>query len=153
MHLFAGELTAAALLVEEIQAAVEATRSSLAPYGVAGLVALRGREAEAASLIESSRHDVTKRGEGIGISVLDWAEAVLYNGLGRYEKARAPALRVAEHPEDLSSSNWGMVELIEAAIRSGATGVAVRTHRRLLEMTKATAATLRSESRLAVARC
>ena len=95
-HLFAGELTTAATLVDEIQAAIEATGSTLAPYGAVGLAALRGREAEAISLIDESRSDVTLRGEGRGLSVLDWAEAVLYNGLGRYEEACAAALRVVE---------------------------------------------------------
>jgi len=136
VHLFAGELTAAASLVDEIQAATEATGSGLAPYGAVGLVALRGRQAEAAYLIDRSRAEATKRGEGIGISVLDWAEAVLHNGHGRYEEARAAALRVTEHPNDLSTSNWGMVELIEAAVRTGTTKLAADAHRRLAEMTQ-----------------
>ena len=72
-HLFAGELTTAAALVDEIRAATEATGSNLAPYGAVGLAALRGREPEAISLIDESRGDVTRRGEGIGLSVLDWA--------------------------------------------------------------------------------
>jgi DNA-binding CsgD family transcriptional regulator len=101
-----------------------------------GLVALRGRRAEASYLIDRSRAEATKRGEGIGISVLDWAEAVLHNGLGRYEQARAAALRVTEHPNDLSTSNWGMVELIEAAVRAGTTELAADAHRRLAEMTR-----------------
>jgi hypothetical protein len=137
MHLFAGELTAAASLVDEAQAATEATGSNLAPYGAPGLVALRGREAEATSLIDSSRAAVTQRGEGIGISVLDWAEAVLHNGLGRYEEALAAARRVTEHPRDLSSSNWGRVELIEAAVRAGTRAVAADALRRLVEMARA----------------
>jgi DNA-binding CsgD family transcriptional regulator len=118
-HLFAGELAAAALLVDEIRAATEATGSNLTPYGAVGLAALRGREPEAISLIDEGRKDAIRRGEGIGLSVLDWAQAVLYNGLGRYDEARVAALRAAEHPHDLSTSNWGMVELIEAAVRAG----------------------------------
>jgi DNA-binding CsgD family transcriptional regulator len=133
-HLFAGELTTAASLVDEIRAATEATGSDLAPYGAVGLVALRGRELEAVSLIETSRSDVTRRGEGIGLSVLDWAQAVLYNGLGRYEEARAAALRVTEYPHDLSTSNWGMIELIEAAVRTGRRELAADTCRHLTEM-------------------
>ena len=124
-------------LVEQIQAATDATGSNLAPYAAVGLAALRGSEAEAARLIARSRAEVTRRGEGIGISVLDWAEAVLYNGLGRYEEARVAALRGTEHPDDLVSSNWWMVELIEAAVRAGTPELAVETHRRLLEMTRA----------------
>jgi DNA-binding CsgD family transcriptional regulator len=133
-HLFAGELTTAASLVDEIRAAAEATGSNLAPYGAVGLVALRGRESEAVSLIAESRGDVARRGEGIGLSVLDWAEAVLYNGLGRYEQARAAALRATEYPHNLSTSNWGMGELIEAAVRAGTPELAAAARSRLAEM-------------------
>src|SRR4029450_6129364 len=68
VHVFAAELTAAASLVDEIQAATEATGSNLGPYAAVGLVALRGREAEGARLVDSSRTEVTLRGEGIGSS-------------------------------------------------------------------------------------
>jgi DNA-binding CsgD family transcriptional regulator len=135
-HLFVGELTTAVSLVDEIRAATEATGSNLAPYGAVGLVALRGREPEAVSLIDESRKDVTLRGEGIGLSILDWAEAVLYNGLGRYEQARAAALRVVEHPHDLGTSNWGMAELIEAAVRAGTPELAAGARSRLAVMAK-----------------
>ena len=139
MHLFAGELSTAASLVEELQATTEATGTTLAPYGRVGLLALRGREAEAAAVIDRSRVEVTERGEGIGISVLDWAEAVLYNGLGRYEEARGSALRIAQHPQDLAPSNWHMAELIEAAARAGTPELAAEAHRRLVAMTGASA--------------
>jgi DNA-binding CsgD family transcriptional regulator len=137
MHLFAGELSTAASLVEELQVTTEATGSTLAPYARVGLLALRGRETEAASLIDGSRVEVTRRGEGIGISALDWAEAVLYNGLGRYEEARASALRIAEHPQDLAPANWHMAELVEAAARAGTPELAIDALRRLVAMTRA----------------
>jgi DNA-binding CsgD family transcriptional regulator len=137
MHLFAGELTAAASLVDEAQTATEATGSKLAPYGAVGLAALRGRHADATALIDSSRAEVTQRGEGIGISVLDWAVAILHNGLGRYEEAGEAAQRVTEHPNELSSSNWGMVELIEAAVRAGSPELAADPYRRLEKMARA----------------
>jgi DNA-binding CsgD family transcriptional regulator len=136
MHLFAGDLTAATSLVEEVQAATAATGSSLAPYGAVGLAALRGREAETSALIDASIGEVVSRGEGIGISVTQWARAVLYNGLGRYRTALAAAQEVTEHPDDLGSSNWGMVELIEAAALGGTPEIAAGTHRRLLAMTE-----------------
>jgi DNA-binding CsgD family transcriptional regulator len=134
--LFAGELTAAALLVDEIRAATGATGSNLTPYGSVGLAALRGREPEAISLIDESRQDAMRRGEGVGLSVLDWAQALLYNGLGRYDEAREAALRVTEYPHDLSTSNWGMVELIEAAIRAGTPELAADARSRLAEMAR-----------------
>ena len=136
VHLFAGELTRAASLVDEIRAAVEATGSNVAPYAAVGLAALRGREVEVIPLIGETRIDVTQRGEGVGLSILDWALAVLYNGLGRYELARAAALRVAEHPRDVGASNWGMVELIEAAVRAGTPELAADARSRLAEMTR-----------------
>jgi DNA-binding CsgD family transcriptional regulator len=138
VHLFAGELSRAALLVDEIRAATEATGVNLTPYGAVGLVALRGREPEAISLIEESRADATRRGEGIGLSVMDWAQAVLYNSLGRYDEARVAVLRVFEYPHDLGGPiNWGMVELIEAAVRSGTPELAADVRVRLAELAAA----------------
>jgi len=135
MHLLAGELTAAASLVDEIEAATDAIGGTLAPYGKVGLAALRGREVEAVDLIGRTRTEVTRRGEGIGVSVVDWAEAVLYNGLARYEDARSAALRVVDH-QDLNPSTWVMPEVIEAAVRAGTPELAAHTHRRLVDMTR-----------------
>jgi len=59
-----------------------------------------------------SRKDAIQRGEGVGLAVLDWAQAVLYNGLGRYDEARrGRAFRLFEYPHDIGGPiNWGMVE-------------------------------------------
>jgi DNA-binding CsgD family transcriptional regulator len=136
-HLFAGELVAAASLIGEIQAATDATGSHLAPYAPVALAAFRGREPEAAALIDRARPDVVRRGEGLGLSVLDWAEAVLYNGLGRYDAAQAAALRVGEHPDDLGTSNWAAVELIESVVRAGTPDLAADARARLAERARA----------------
>ena len=135
LHLLTGELDAAASLVAEIQRATDTTGLDLAPYGGVGLAAFRGHEAEASFLIERTRAEVTSRGEGIGLSVLDWATAVLYNGLGRYEEACTAALRVA--PRDLNPSMWIMAEVIEAAARTGTPEVAADAHGRLWSIAKA----------------
>jgi DNA-binding CsgD family transcriptional regulator len=136
-HLFAGELTAAASLVEEIRTSTEASDAVFLPYGALGLLVLRGHEAEARYLIEHSRLELIQRGEGIGLSMLDWAEAVLYNGLGRYEDACAAALRASEDPHALAASNWGMAELVEAAARAGNPDLAGDALRRLVDRTGA----------------
>ncbi len=135
LHLLTGELDVAASLVEEIQRVTDTTGSDLAPYGGVGLAALRGRETEAASLIERTRAEAMSRGEGIGLSVLGWAAAVLYNGLGRYEEAREAAAGVAAH--DLNPSMWIMAELIEAAVRAGTPEVADDARRRLGSIARA----------------
>ena len=65
MLLYAGELVAAASLVEEVQVVREATGSRLAPYGGLGLAALRGREAEMSILATATKDAVVQRGERV----------------------------------------------------------------------------------------
>jgi DNA-binding CsgD family transcriptional regulator len=136
MHVFAGELELAASLQEALQEATELTGSPLGPYHAVGLVAMRGREAEARQFIETARAEVIERGEGAGLSFMDWAEAVLYNGLGRYAEALAAARRVVDHTE-LVPLNWAMPELIEAAVRVGDFDLAAETARRLTDRSSA----------------
>jgi RNA polymerase sigma factor (sigma-70 family) len=137
VHLFAGELTASASLVEEIRTATEASDAVVAPYGAVGLLVFRGHLAEARYLIERTRAELTARGEGVGLSILDWAESVLYNGLGDYEDAGAAALRAIQDPHALAASNWGMAELIEAAARAGTPELADDALRRLVDTSAA----------------
>jgi DNA-binding CsgD family transcriptional regulator len=136
--LFAGELSAAASVVQEMQVAIEATGSNLAPYGALALAAFRGDEATAIALIETTLKEATLRGEGIGITVAEWANALLNNGLGRYQQALAAAQRATGHDRGLGrGENWAVAELIEAATRSGMTETAADAYRRLAEMTSA----------------
>jgi DNA-binding CsgD family transcriptional regulator/tetratricopeptide (TPR) repeat protein len=134
-HLFAGELTTAASLVGEVHAATTATASTLAPYGAVGVAALCGHEAEAVSLIEAHRDQVERRGEGIGLTVIAWAKAVLCNGLGRYQTALAAAREATSYAHDTGSSHWALAELVEAAVRSGKRGAAIDAYDRLAEVT------------------
>ena len=136
MHVFAGELALAASLQEALQEATELTGSPLAPYHTVGLVAMHGSEAEARQFFDTARAEVIGRGEGAGLSFIDWAESVLYNGLGRYAEALAAARRVVDHTE-LVPVNWAMPELIEAAVRVGALEVAAETDRRLTDRSRA----------------
>ena len=133
--MFAGDLTGAACMVGEIRAAMDATGSHLAPYAELGVAALRGRQAEAASLIDATIREVNLRGEGGGITTAECATAVLNNGLGSYEKAMQAARRAAAHSVDLVVRSWATVELVEAAVRSGHDDVAADALRRLAERT------------------
>ena len=119
VQLFLGDLAAAAALVVEAEAVTAATGSHLAPQGAIALAAWRGREAEATALIEAGRQEVVQRGEGLWLIATEWASAVLFNGLGRYEKALAAAEQASEHPHELGVSTWVPTELIEAAARTG----------------------------------
>jgi DNA-binding CsgD family transcriptional regulator len=138
VHVLVGELTEAAALIQELDAVTEATGSSLVPYGALLLAAWRGRETEAAQLIETTLTEVMRRGEGIGLTVTVRAKALLLNSLGRYEEALTAAQQTSAHLAELGLSAWGvLVELIEAAIRSGMPEHAADALARLAETTPA----------------
>jgi DNA-binding CsgD family transcriptional regulator len=130
-----GELAAAASLFDEVEAVGEATGSRLAPYGALALAAWRGHEAEFSHLVESRMPDLVARGEGAGLGVIPWAGALLYNGLGRYEEARLAAQQDGAY--ELLFSAWALVELIEAAVRSGESELAADAFSQLSETTGA----------------
>jgi DNA-binding CsgD family transcriptional regulator len=120
-----------------VQAATEATGSNLAPYGALGLAVLRGQETQAAALIGATAQQVALRGEGIGVTLTNWANAVLNNGLGRYDRALAAAEQGSEDPAELGLAAWSTVELIEAAARTGQRERAAGPLRFLAEITSA----------------
>jgi DNA-binding CsgD family transcriptional regulator len=137
MHLFKGDFAAAASLIEEAGAIAEATGGQLPPYAPVALAAFRGRERQASELIETATSDLVRRGEGVGLTFVQWATALLYNGLGRYEDALAAAQRAGEDPHELVFSMWAAVELIEAATRSGVPEQAAAAVGRLLDSARA----------------
>ena len=134
--LFAGELTAAAALADEVRTVIEATGTSRTFYAALGLAALRG-EASSAAMMDGAMQDAARRGEGIVITIAGWADAVLSNGLGRYQQAATAAQQAIGYEGDLGTSNWAVAELIEAAARSGDMDTAAAALSRLAEMTSA----------------
>ncbi|MFJ2399352.1 AAA family ATPase [Streptomyces sp. NPDC087843] len=139
VHTCAGELDSAALLIAEIDRLQEATGSGFAPYGTMTLAAWQGRAHDAVPLIEAGMEDALESGEGIGVAVARRAQAVLHNGLARYEEAFDAARVASEHPQDLVAANWGLVELVEAAVRSGRSDAAEAALARLTRTTDAAA--------------
>jgi DNA-binding CsgD family transcriptional regulator len=118
VHVQAGEFAAATALIEEADAITTATGYAPVKYHSVLLAALRGNESEALGLIESARHDGVARGEGRVVGLTSFADAVLYNGLGRYDDALRAACQACED-EDLGLFGWSLIELIEAGARSG----------------------------------
>jgi DNA-binding CsgD family transcriptional regulator len=135
LHAHAGELEQGAALIAEAQVVADATGSQLAPYGATGVAAWRGREAEAAELIAANMDGVTSRGEGRGVTS-QYSAALLYNGLGYYDKALAAAELVCEY-DDIGVLGWELAELVEAAVRSGQPARASGALQRLSETTRA----------------
>ena len=142
MLLFAGDVSTAMALTDEGRAVIDATGSQFAPYAAMGLAALQGRQVEVSALIEDTASDVALRGEGIAMSVAEWTNALLHNGLGRYPeamRAAQQALHYQEYPgmHYPGIANWAAAELVEASARSGMTGIATDTYRWIAEMTSA----------------
>ena len=66
----------------------------------------------------------------------NWAAAVLYNGLARYEEAAAAARQATSNTFEPWISMWALPELVEAASRSGDTELARNALERLAETTQ-----------------
>ncbi len=120
LHLFAGEISGGCLagrrdpddLRRDRESAWRRTARSPGRPGVAGLD-------EATPLIAATTDEVTARGEGGGMSIAHWANAVLMNGLARYQEALAAAQAATADPTELGVASWALPELIESAVRSG----------------------------------
>ena len=137
VHLAAGELAAARLLTGEVRTVCEATGIPLTPYVDLALAAFEGREANASALARAVEREAMTTGEGIGLTISHWATALLYNGLGRYGDAFHAAELATEHPQELRFATRALVELIEAAARSGKHSRAADALERLSQSTRA----------------
>jgi DNA-binding CsgD family transcriptional regulator/tetratricopeptide (TPR) repeat protein len=131
-----GDFASAALLVAEADAVTGATGARVAPYAALVLAAFRGPEADATNLIEATITEATAGGQGTAVQYAHWANAVLNNGLGHYEKALASAIQASEDTPELFVASWALPELIEAACRCGAPELAVDALDRLREQTE-----------------
>ena len=139
VHLFRGELGAASALIDEAGAAIEATGASLTPWGAIAIAALRGRAQDAVPMLEAAAAEAAGRGEGISLTVIAWARALLYNGLGVPDKAFAAALEGIDCPTNSAAAAWALVELIEAGARLGESEAAGKAARRFAEIAGAAA--------------
>ena len=132
---WSGDFGAAASLIAESEAVCEATGARIAPYAALLLAGLRGRPAEVVPLVDLAIS--AAGGKGQVVILAQWVTAILYNGLGRYEEAREAAGQAAGDPSGFQVSRWALLELIEAAARSGDMPAARDALQRLAETTQA----------------
>jgi DNA-binding CsgD family transcriptional regulator len=137
LHLFVGDFASVTSLVAEMESVTTTIGSSIVPYTTVALAAFRGREAQALEQIEARTKDVQLRGEGKGLGFIQWATALMCNGLGRYQQALASAKDASEDSHAHWFSSWAIAELIEAATRSGVPERAGDTLARLSEIARA----------------
>jgi ATP/maltotriose-dependent transcriptional regulator MalT len=118
-------LAAAQQLFSESESISTSTGNRVPPFALLRILALKGNEAEASSLIQAVIQEGTNRGQGQAVMVAYWAAAVLYNGLGRYEEAAAASREVFTNGiRRYCLSMWTLMELIEASARIGDAKVA-----------------------------
>jgi DNA-binding CsgD family transcriptional regulator len=134
---WSGDFAEAAGLVAESDAVCEVTGTRAAPFTAMMLACLRGDQAAAVPLIEATVAGATAGGQGIAVAYARWVQAILANGLGQYTDALVAAGQASEDTSALHISMWALPELVEAAVRSGNTGVASGALARLAEFTRA----------------
>jgi hypothetical protein len=57
-------------------------------------------------MIDAITRDANLRGDGIGLTIIEWASAVLNNGMGNYEKAVAAVERATEGLVGVRRAGW-----------------------------------------------
>jgi ATP/maltotriose-dependent transcriptional regulator MalT len=137
-HILAGELTTAALMIEEDHLIAEATGNPPIPYTDMMLAAWRGQEAQASELIEATLRQATALGLGRFVTFANYASSVLYNGLGRHDAARDAAWRAFER-DLVARDALVLPELAEAASRTGDEALLRTALERLSELTRVSA--------------
>jgi DNA-binding CsgD family transcriptional regulator len=113
-HMLAGELTMAAMMVDEARLIGEATGNPALVNAPIVLEAWRGQETQAYELIQASSEEAAKR----RWTSNSYARSVLYNGLGRHDIARDAAWE-AMQPDPIGYGTLLVPELVEAASRTG----------------------------------
>lgn len=117
LHVLRGELDTAASLSQEALAGIDETKMGLAP--ALWVTAIRGDEVRADVLTDVIKEEVARRGEGVAISFTEWINALLNNGLGRYDEAAELAWHYCTVDAGLGPPVWVLPELIEGATRAG----------------------------------
>jgi DNA-binding CsgD family transcriptional regulator len=132
-HLFAGEFTTAARMLDEDRLIAEVTGKPPLGNDEMTLAAWRGQEARASELIEATWQEATARGWTVNL----YASSVLYNGLGRHDAAR-DAARQAFERDPVGYGPSLVPELAEAASRTGDTALVKAALEWLSERTRVT---------------
>ena len=132
-----GELAAATALAAEADALAEAVGIRFLQFGTPLLAALRGDEDQSARQIQSTIDRGTESQDGTPVQIAIWANAILLNGLARYDGALSWARQAIEVPA-ANIAAWAFPELVEAAVRAGDDALAADGFERLAENVRGT---------------
>jgi hypothetical protein len=131
--LLSGDLAEAESLVAETAwlAEITAGQNAMLPYGDVCLSAMRGDASRAEPQMNRLLDEIAMRGEGVGLNMVSWFQAMLYNGVGRFADAMSAAQVAAAAPLELGPPKWALGELIEAAVHSGSADAAASAFEQL----------------------
>jgi DNA-binding CsgD family transcriptional regulator len=130
-----GDFEGSAAVIAEGDTVAAATGHPMPPYPALQLLSWQGREAETVVLAGAATRSSAAAGFGMGVSGVQWAAAVLYNGLARYHEA-IRAVRSAAGIAEPMYQTWLLPELVEAAARADEPVVARDALDRLVEETR-----------------
>jgi DNA-binding CsgD family transcriptional regulator len=128
-------------LFEEVESINKAIGSAPALFTPLLLASWRGKETLVLELTPALIEEANAEDAGRAAALTEYAKAVLYNGLGRYEHAVLAAQRGCAQ-EDLGLHSWACLELVEAGARGEGHAVATDSLRHLEEQTRADGADL-----------
>jgi DNA-binding CsgD family transcriptional regulator len=137
-HLFTGDLSEASVLITELDHVAESTGIPVPRYMALLLAAWQGDESRTSELVAVSTADARRRGEGLAPAIAGWAQALLYNGMGRFDKALEAAQQTIQsslEPGVLTGAP--LVELITAAAHCGQSDIGAAALVRLSTSTQA----------------
>ncbi|MER5769131.1 AAA family ATPase [Streptomyces sp. NPDC001985] len=131
-HIHTGQFADAATLVAEAYSVAEEVGAPGLEYVEVTVAAWRGEESRTLELADLARAGAEERGEGRLVTAVEYAQAVLLNGLGRYDTALEilhPACRL----DEMGFHAWILTEFLEAAARTGEREIAAPVLARLLD--------------------
>jgi DNA-binding CsgD family transcriptional regulator/tetratricopeptide (TPR) repeat protein len=133
-YIHAGEFAEAATLIDDAHTIAEGGGGP--SWAELALAAWRGDRERISSLIETSLCAARDRRQGRALSMIDYSNAVLHNGTGRYDVALRAA-RTAYHLDEPGFRSFIPPELVEAAARAGQPRLAEPVLEQLVERTQA----------------
>lgn len=113
-----GDFGQATALIEQSRSIAEATGTPPHRSVEAYLAAYRGQERLCVETVQATIDEATERGEGAAIAQAQFAAAILHTGLRQYDRAFAACGSALEY-DDIALRGYVLVEMIEAAVRSG----------------------------------
>ncbi|MBD8077639.1 ATP-binding protein [Cellulosimicrobium arenosum] len=133
---FDGHLDEAEAICDDIDTILSVTGQPLPQYGRVFVAAYRGQVEEVERGAARLRADAYARGEGYALTVANLAEALVYNGAGRYREALVAAREELPYSHELGHAMRTLLEVVEAAARTGERAVAEEAFERLVSVTE-----------------